>query len=240
MHEKFSREVGLLRVVVANLVQKTQPLHSDYVAYVHAHNLPMPSTDGITKTEILPTGHKAFGELADCLVERLPPMERGTVHANILNELFTHVEKFFGRDPNSINADDARLLAERFNDWFEQSAGPRRVFVPCVLTPWAAPLFRIGPVEFMFIDDLATSAWAPPQSDANLLSRRAYDDLLKWMKEARGNWLARVSVDRCERDRAFEVGALAVDLAIVALQLAAPNYGTREMCRLEAETWLQL
>jgi phage terminase Nu1 subunit (DNA packaging protein) len=53
--------------------------------------------------------------------------------------------------------------------------------------------------------------------------------------EARdANWLARVAVEGCEQKRAEELAELAVDLAIVALQLAAPQYDTRSMARLDA------
>jgi hypothetical protein len=41
-------------------------------------------------------------------------------------------------------------------------------------------------------------------------------------------------VEGCEQQRAEEIGELAVDLAIVALQLAAPKLDTRSMCRLDS------
>jgi hypothetical protein len=54
------------------------------------------------------------------------------------------------------------------------------------------------------------------------------------MRETRANWLARVAVEGCEQQRAEEIGELAADLAIVALQLAAPFLDTRSMCRLDS------
>lgn len=233
MNEGFSREVGLLRTLAPNLKRVVEPLNPDYVAYVRAHDLPLPSMEGTSRTHILPGGQKAFGELAECLVARSPHMQRGTVHTNVLNELFKQVERLVGRDPASVNVADAKELSDHMLQWFEASAKPCRILIPCVLTPWAAPQFQIGPVEFVFIDNLPGSGLVPPIG-SNVLDRRGFDDLVEWMREARGNWLARVSVEGCERDRACEVGALAVDLAIVALLLAAPHYGTRDMCRLEA------
>jgi hypothetical protein len=49
------------------------------------------------------------------------------------------------------------------------------------------------------------------------------------------HWLARVYVEGCEPQRAEEIGELAVDLAIVAFQLAAPNLDTRGACRLDSQ-----
>jgi hypothetical protein len=232
MGDEFQNEVGLLRATVRNLKREVAPLHPDYISHMRANNVPLPSEEGQSKTSILPDGRKAFGDLADCLVARSPPMARGTVHDNVLGELFKQLETFLGRDPSSIVAADAQALSDHMLRWFEASAGPRRVFVPCVLTPHAAPSFRIGPVAFVFIDDISVSGWAP-DFKADELDRHAFGQLVKWMKEAHGNWLARAAIEGCERDRAQEVGALAVDLAIVALQLAAPHYGTRDMCRLE-------
>lgn len=233
MGDTLAREIGLLRTLARNLEQTIQPLPPDYLAYVRANNLPIPSEEGIAKTTILPGGRQAFGELAECLVARSPRMERGTIHPNVLDELFKYLQTFIGRDATSIGTADAQSLVKHFDDWLESAAKPQRVFIPCVLTPWAAPQFRIGPVEFVFIDDIPRSGWTPGIG-SDSLDRRSFDDVVAWMREARGNWLARVEVDGCERDRALEVAALAVDLAIVALHLAAPAFGTRDMCRLEA------
>ena len=54
------------------------------------------------------------------------------------------------------------------------------------------------------------------------------------MRESESHWLARVFVDGCEPKRAEEIAELAVDLTIVALQLAAPYLNTRTMSRLDA------
>jgi hypothetical protein len=54
------------------------------------------------------------------------------------------------------------------------------------------------------------------------------------MKETRTERMARVEVEGCDHERAQDVGELAVDLAIVAFQLAEPYLGTRNMCRLDS------
>jgi hypothetical protein len=46
--------------------------------------------------------------------------------------------------------------------------------------------------------------------------------------------LAAIEVKGCDRERGQEVAELSVDLALVALLLAAPNLDTRDMCPLDA------
>ena len=102
-----------------------------------------------------------------------------------------------------------------------------------MISPWAAPRFSIGTVDFIFIDAAAQSEFYPPVDD--LLGRDGFDSLLRLMRDQRANWLACVSVEGCEHQRAEEIGALTADLAIVGLQLAVPlAFETRTMGRLDA------
>jgi len=59
--------------------------------------------------------------------------------------------------------------------------------------------------------------------------------MLQLMRDTHANWLACVPIQGCEHRRAEAFGDLAVDLAIVALQLAAPDLDTRTMSRLDAQ-----
>jgi hypothetical protein len=89
-------------------------------------------------------------------------------------------------------------------------------------------------VIFLFIEDAAQSEFYPPNGPEGILWRDGFDRMLQLMRDTRATWLARVPVEACEQHRAEEIGALAVDLAIVAVQLAAPFLGTKTMCRLDA------
>jgi hypothetical protein len=55
-------------------------------------------------------------------------------------------------------------------------SAPRRVFVPCVITPWAAPRFSVGPTIFLFIDDASRSDFYPPPEDP--IARDGFDGLI--------------------------------------------------------------
>jgi hypothetical protein len=85
----------------------------------------------------------------------------------------------------------------------------------------------------IFIEEAAQSEFYP-RDPADTLSRDGFDRMLQLMRDAHANWLACIPIQGCEHQRAEEIGALAVDLAIVALQLAEPLLDTRTMCRLDA------
>jgi hypothetical protein len=161
-------------------------------------------------------------------------MERGTKFEQFQGELFGQLEAFVGRAPESIGQADAQRLLDYFAAWFTKLALPRQVFVPCVITPWAAPRFEIGPVTFVYISEITGSELYPSELNPDVLAKNNFDDMLGLMRESYAHWLARVVVKGCERQRAEEIGELAIDLAIVALQLAAPYLDTRSMCRLDS------
>jgi hypothetical protein len=213
----FGREIDLLRTVALNLVSTTTPAGLDQVA-------------------IRPPGREAFIALSDSISGRFPAMERGTSFASVQTELFNILaNRYVSRDPATINATDVSSLHAHFEQWYDASAKPRSVFVPCFLTRWAAPRFSIGPVVFIFVEEFAQSEFYP-QSDGGRgeIARQGFDQMLTLMRDSRSHWLACVRIEGCERDRAQDIGALAVDLAIVAVQLAAPAFDTRTMARLDA------
>ena len=113
------------------------------------------------------------------------------------------MEAYAGRDPETIGRADAQRLADHFNEWFRGLASPRKVFVPCVLTPWAAPRFDIGPVTFVYIDEITTSEFYPTGPTPDVLAKQNFDMLLELMRETHASWLARVAVEGCEQQRAL-------------------------------------
>lgn len=234
MAKGLPQEVGLLRIIVRNLERTVIPVDPKAVAFWRAQGIEAPPGDASWKTTIRPAGHDAFNQLSECLVAHFPTMERGTNFANLQSDLFAKLEAYVGRDPASIECADAQALLDHLNEWFKDHSSLRKVFVPCVLTPWPAPRFDIGPVTFVYIDEITSSEFYPADPTPDVLAKHSFDTLLELMRETHANWLARVVVEGCEQQRAEEIGELAVDLAIVALQLAAPYLDTRSMCRLDS------
>lgn len=231
---KVAREIGLLRTLARHLERRPLPLKRWTQELLRAERLGhiREREGGITAIRM--PGHNAFNELTDCLLDRFPAMQRGILYSDIQTELFDFIEDYVGRDPATIADENARVLVAHFAKWFADKTSLRRVFVPCVISRTPAPRFKIGPVTFEFIDHVETSNFYPQGGEDAIFDQHGFDALLRWMRQRDADWLARVSVDGCEQKRAEEIAELAVDLVIVALQLAAPYLDTRGMSRLDA------
>jgi hypothetical protein len=227
----FAKEVGLLRTLAANLASMPPLTGLDRL---RPQEFTRQRHEG--RIVIQPPGRAAFIELSETIVRHFPAMERGTIFPNLQSELFTVLaDEYVDRYPPTIGATEVSSLHDHFARWFEESAKPRRVFIPCFVSRWAAPHFSIGPVLFTFIEQFAQSEFYPRGDDQiAAVARLGFDQMLTLMRDSPAHWLACVQIEECERDRAQDVAALAVDLAIVALQLAAPAHGTRTMARLDA------
>jgi hypothetical protein len=233
MPESLMREIGLLRTLAEHLERRLLPFEGLTQELLRREGLGhvREEADGIIAIRM--PGHRAFTDLTDCLLDRLPAMERGAIYVDIQTELFNFIEHYVDREPPTVGTKDAESLVAHFQKWFTDKSSPRRVFVPCVISRTPAPRFEIGPVTFEFIDHVTMSDFYPHGGGDTVLSRRGFDDLVRWMRERDADWLARISVDGCEQRRAEEIADLAVDLVIVALQLAAPYLDTRSMARLD-------
>jgi hypothetical protein len=95
------------------------------------------------------------------------------------------LEGFVGRRLDSIGHDDARRVIDQLAGWFARVAQPDRLFIPCVISPWLAPRFYIGPVSFIHIDDAALTEFcsagenwpAPGSVDTRLSESRLHFEL---------------------------------------------------------------
>jgi hypothetical protein len=229
-----AREIGLLRTLMVNLERRALPPGGLTQEFLRREGLGHAREKACQIICIRMPGHRAFTELTDCLLDHLPAMERGAVYEGVETELFNFIEAYLGQDPLTVGSKDSELLVTHFQKWFVSKASARRVFVPCVISRTAAPRFEIGPITFEFVDRVVTSDFYPRGGEEAVLDRQWFDELLQWMRDGEADWLARVAVEGCEQKRAEEIAELAVDLAIVALQLAAPFLDTRTMARLDA------
>jgi hypothetical protein len=231
---EFTNELGLLRKVTRNLVKKPSIFEPITQEYLRAEGLGRVAKRGEGLVGIERPAHEAFEDLAERVITEIPGMGRGVNFDNFRSELFGFVaDNYTGRDAAAISADDVTALYDHFTAWFAKVATGRRIFVPCVLGHSWSPRFAIGPISFVHIDDAPRSELYPHLAPSNALERKGFDDLLQLMKDTHAFWLACVPIEGCERDRAQELAELAADLAIVALQLAAPDWGTRTMARID-------
>jgi hypothetical protein len=233
MPKSLAREIGALRLLAAHLERRPLPPEEMTREWLLRERLGQVRRRADYVIAIRMPGHNSFTELTDCLLDRLPNMERGVSYSDVQTELFVFVERFLGREPSTVGSEDAEALIAHFEKWFADKAFSWRIFAPCVISRTPAPRFEIGPIVFEFIDSLPRSDFYP-QGESAVGERLKVDRFLDWMREGGADWLARVSVDSCEQQRAEEIAEVAVDLAIVALQLAAPYLDTRSMARLDA------
>ncbi|WP_143325838.1 hypothetical protein [Paraburkholderia ribeironis] len=230
----YSREIGLLRTLAIHLERRPLPFERLTQAALRREGLGHVRETAAGVIAIRMPGHHALTELTDCVLDQIPGLERGAIYADIEAELFNFIESYVDREPSSIGTVDAEALLARLTNWFTARATPRRVFVPCLISRTPAPRFEIGPVTFEFSDRITTSDFYPQGRGDGIFDRRGFDDLVRWMRDEKADWLARVDVAGCEQKRAEEIAELAVDLVIVGLQLAAPYLDTRTMARLGA------
>jgi hypothetical protein len=229
---QIAKAVGLLRTLARNLISRPLPSGTITQDFLRAEGLARVRRYPDRLVGIRLPGHEAFTELSEFIISQFPAMERGTIFANFETELLHFLAAaYVGAKPASISAADASTLRDYFAAWFTKLASPRKIFAPCVISPWSAPRFSIGPVVFIFIEEAARSEFY----STDVLSRDGFDRMLQLMRDTHANWLACVPIEGCEHQRAEELGTLAIDLAIVALQLAIPQaFGTRTMSRLDA------
>lgn len=234
MSTTLGNELGLLRRVVRHL--RLRPL-SDGIITTEVLR-----SEGFARGRITPTGlvgltHQgagAFAELCEQLLSRDRAIERGTRLADFADELFTGLLEngYLGRDAATVSSTDLQQLIERLAHWFTARAVAQQVYVPCMISPWPSPRFSVGSISFVFIDEVPRSEYYVAVGGGSSFPLNDVDRLLQVMRDERAHWLAVVDVRGCDRKRAQEVADLAVDLAIVAVQVAAPYMGTKNMSRL--------
>src|SRR5260221_13451139 len=56
----------------------------------------------VRKRTIRPAGHNAFNQLAECLIAHSAAMERGVNFEKFQAELFTQLESYVGREPETL------------------------------------------------------------------------------------------------------------------------------------------
>jgi hypothetical protein len=233
MQSDYGRELGLLRAVIQGTEER--PIHFLDVTpdYLRSEGMvwALPGSGG---TVIFSRdAYDAFDSLTQALVKECQGLDRGIDFRRIRREIFTVIESHIGSAPALLLSNDVTALVAQLRKWFQHEVEPRKVFVPCAISPWPAPQFMIGPVLFIYVDDVPQSTFCLGSDD--LIGKLDFDKMLERMRTERAFWLAQISVEGCDHERGEEIGALAVDLAIVTLQLALPtSWHTRNMSRLDA------
>ena len=166
MPKSLAREIGALRLLAARLERRPLPPEEMTREWLLRERLGQVRRRADYVIAIRMPGHNSFTELTDCLLDRLPNMERGVSYSDVQTELFVFVERFLGREPSTVGREDAEALIAHFEKWFADKAFSWRIFAPCVISRTPAPRFEIGPIVFEFIDSLPRSDFYPQGESA--------------------------------------------------------------------------
>jgi hypothetical protein len=182
---------------------------------------------------ILKPGGEALSDLADTIFHGSEEYSRGSTFQELLNELFgVLIQNFRNRKSEELTGADVRFLEQAMEDWFKTKSASHHLYIPCILAPRFAPAFDIGPVRFTYITDFVTRERAGKEAMFDF----TYGMLIREMEVQRSFWIAEVDVDQAMQKCAEELGELAVDIAITALQLVLHPDQSRHMSRMTART----
>jgi hypothetical protein len=186
-------------------------------------------------------GVSAAIKLARSMAKDNPHYHRGARYRTLTEAILNAaMEKFTGRAPDSISVADLAVLKAVVQEWFTQNVVPRRYVVPCSLMPDLSGFpnarpFAIGPVAFRHISNFLRTG-KPTSAEQRMVDEINYGPLLGAMNEQHATWVAEVEIDGCEETRASQIADLAVDIALVAIQLIIPRAYSRNMARITGRT----
>jgi hypothetical protein len=223
-----------LRLIVANL--HVEPLMPGEIRADHLRHSPF------ARVRLCPQGYvgirkegaEAFSDLALALFQNNPAYRRGCKLEELTTSLFgILLEKFSTRTAKPITPRDLAAVEQAIADWFKAHAFSYHFFIPCVLTPRKAPPFAIGPVSFLPLEDFIIRQQQQLQEDFEMLM----GTMIRDMRTQRADWIAEVDVHDSQASRAEELGNVAVDIALTAVQLAAhPEGMLHHLARMTSRT----
>jgi hypothetical protein len=224
-----ARRLKLLRHVVDNLDRvefKPGPIGESDIPFIKGKIGPGFSV-GIRKQ-----AGESLVNLADEIFSGNSRYQRGTTFTSVYDQLSDLIiESCLGRASGEIEDVDVTLIEKEIDVWFNTKIGPRQLFVACLLSPTPGPPFSVGPVQFTYIDDFIPRSKTFSSGETfDLTFGHMFDE----MRRDSASWIATVDVAECMEERAWELGELAVDIAIVGIQLVVPIGHSGRMARASA------
>jgi hypothetical protein len=170
-------------------------------------------------------------DLTDQIFERTPKYARGIKFSDFLDQSSHLIIELFGDDPkNHIGRRDLQNFEDALEKWFLNNSPSICLYIPCKLTTVPGPSFRIGPISFDHIADVIER-----EKKANeKLFEIGFQSVVSAMAAEAAHWMANVDVSGCTKGRAWEIGDLAVDIAVTGLQLVIPMNFSERMARMTA------
>lgn len=178
-----------------------------------------------------PEGLDMVDRLAASIERSRSPRSRAATGRQFRTALAKLVmERFAGPRRVDVTKEELEAFRASFDDWWTEQTQTRTHLVPCAVIPAKASEFRIGPVRFLHWNQLTSGGG--PLSSEGFPSEQARDAIGGTLRMASASWVACLEVQGAFPDRAEEIADLAVDLAMVAIQLAVPVAHSRHMGRV--------
>jgi hypothetical protein len=154
------------------------------------------------------------------------------------------IYRWQGRAVDSLLQSDCDGLETTVTEWFVLQGRTRLHAVPCIIAPYRAPAFTVGPVRFQHVHDFPLDRfgieraqfWPEPTADIPHPKPGGFhfEQLLDLTVERRAPWIAIVEVPGRARDESIGAADIATDIALAALQLAGPGLDLRGVARATA------
>jgi hypothetical protein len=167
------------------------------------------------------------------------------------------VHRWRGRSADSLSQSDCDGLETAITEWFVLQSRTQLHAVPCIIAPYPAPAFTVGPVSFHHIHDFPLDRfgleraqfWPEPTADNPHPKPGGFhfEQLLDLAVERRAPWIAIVEVPGRANEESIAAADIATDIALAALQLAGPGLDLRGVARAtaraapvwRADVWIQ-
>jgi hypothetical protein len=235
----MNKNMQLLQAIVGDIVREPAPDKllegEEAVRWINSPQFAFALVTGSgERVGIMRNGAVAAGKLASSLAKTHPQYHRGAHPRNLTTAIArTAIEAFAGRVAASIDSADLTALEKNVSEWFAANVVPRKYLVPCSIIPDHAPSFAIGPVTFCHLSDFLEQKGIRVDNQKDNI---VYGPLLQAMGERYATWIAEVEIDGCEEARASAMADLAVDVALVGIQMVIPLTYSRAMARITGRT----
>jgi hypothetical protein len=152
----------------------------------------------------------------------------------LVNAIARAIERLLPRLPGpDVTVAEVASIDSAIQDWFDEETVTRTFLILCAIIPGNASSFSVGAVQFL---SLANFAEREELDLEHLCDAMTYGRLVRTMYERSARWLAEVEVTGFDRAVSAERANLAIDVAIVALQISLPIPYSRRMARVTGRT----
>ena len=227
----------LLQEIVADLSATTFPIGNITIEMIRQSKYTkaklVPQIPGII-IGVRERGNRALISFSKTTHQQAWEFRRGVSFVELYNKIFDIVlDQFAERIGDVVSKADLSNIEREVRLWFLDVAKDHSLTIPCAIGRPNAPPFTIGPIAFATGNSFIQVGYGTIEKARE---HWAASRLIDAMIQESAFWVAQVAIKRCELTRAHEKAELAVDLAIVGLQLIFHGDTAARMTRMTARS----